>query len=100
LPKAQNYTVPPLFGADESAWPKFNCMTDVASLRGKPILFVTAKDAFDAQMNRNFHARLEAAGIAHTFREVDGTHTFRTVQETLPVLLDFFGEKLASPASR
>jgi len=100
LPKAQNYTVPPLFGADESAWPKFNCMTDVASLRGKPILFVTAKDAFDAQMNRNFHARLEAAGIAHTFREVDGAHVFRTVQETLPVILDFFGEKLASPASR
>jgi len=100
LPKAQNYTVSPLFGADESAWPQFNCMTDVAPLRGKPILFVTGKDAFDAEMNRNFHARLEAAGIAHTFREVDGTHTFRTVQETLPVLLDFFGEKLASPASR
>jgi S-formylglutathione hydrolase FrmB len=100
LPKAENYAVSPLFGTDESAWLKSNCMTDVAPLRGKPILFVTGKDAFDAQMNRNFHAKLEAAGIAHTFREVDGAHVFRTVQETLPVLLDFFGEKLASPASR
>ncbi len=89
LPKEQNHVVPPPFGKDESMWSKFNCMTSVEELRGKALLIVSAKGAFDAQMNRNFHARLLSAGIGHDFREVDGGHDFPTVQAMLPLMLDF-----------
>ena len=94
LPKEQNHSVPRPFGADESAWPAFNCMTSAEALRGKRILIVSAQGAFDAQMNRNFHARLAALGIPHEFREVEGGHDFPTVQATLPLLLDYLGAQL------
>jgi S-formylglutathione hydrolase FrmB len=96
LPKEENYPVSSLFGSDEKAWSAFNCMNKVESLRGKPVLFMTGKAAFDLQMNRNFDSVLKAAGIAHTFREVDGAHDFSTVQATLPALLEFFGDHFAS----
>jgi hypothetical protein len=60
------------------------------------VLFITGKAAFDAQMNRNFDAALTAAGIAHTFREVDGAHDFGTVRATLPALFDFLDKQLVS----
>lgn len=94
LPKEQNYPVSPLFGGDRTAWAKLNCMSDVEPLRGKPLLIITAGDAFDAQMNRNFHARLDAVGIAHEYREVAGAHDFPTVQATLPILLQFLEKNL------
>jgi S-formylglutathione hydrolase FrmB len=94
LPKHQNYPVSPLFGTDESAWPKYNCLNHVETLRGKRLLFVTGKDAFDAQMNRNFHAALDASNIVHTFREVEGAHDFSTVQASLPSLLEFLAAHL------
>jgi S-formylglutathione hydrolase FrmB len=96
LPKEKNYPVSSLFGADEKAWCSFNCMNEVESLRGKPVLFMTGKAAFDLQMNRNLDSVLKAAGIAHTFREVDGAHDFSTVRATLPVLLDFLSDQFAS----
>jgi hypothetical protein len=60
-----NYPVSSLFGSDEKAWCSFNCMNEVESLRGKPVLFMTGKAAFDLQMNRNLDSVLKAAGIAH-----------------------------------
>ena len=94
LPKEQNHGVPPPFGKDEGLWPTFNCMTSAEALRGKAILIVSAKGAFDAQMNRNFHARLSSAGISHEFREIEGGHDFKTVQSMLPVVLDFQEKQL------
>jgi S-formylglutathione hydrolase FrmB len=94
LPREQNFPIAPLFGGERNTWAKYNCMTDVEPLRGKRLLIVTAGNAFDVQMNRNFHARLDAAGIAHEFREVPGAHDFRTVQTTLPILFDFLEKKL------
>jgi S-formylglutathione hydrolase FrmB len=94
LPKEQNYPVSPVFGTDERAWPQFNCMSQVETLGGKRLLIITGKDAFDAQMNRNFHAALDAAGIAHAFREVEGAHDFPTAQATLPAMLQFLAEHL------
>ena len=96
LPKEQNYPVSSLFGTDEKAWRSFNCMSKIEALRRKAVLFVTGKAAFDAQMNRNLDAVLTAAGIAHTFREVDGAHDFPTVQATLPTLFDFLSEQITS----
>jgi enterochelin esterase-like enzyme len=58
---------------------------------------MTGKAAFDLQMNRNLDSVLKAAGIAHTFREVDGAHDFSTVRATLPALLDSLGEQFGSP---
>jgi S-formylglutathione hydrolase FrmB len=100
LPKEQNYPVSPLFGKKQDAWLAFNCMSKVEALRGKPVLFITGKDAFDAQMNRNFHAALEAAGINHTFQEVEGAHDFPTVQATLPAIFEFFAKHFSSSASK
>jgi putative tributyrin esterase len=97
LPKGKNYPVSSLFGSDEKAWCSFNCINEVESLRGKRVFFITGRAAFDAQMNRNFDSVLKAAGITHTFREVDGAHDFSTVRATLPALLDFLGEQFASP---
>ena len=99
LPKERNYPVSPLFGKDASSWPALNCITDVEPLRGKSLLIVSARGAFDVQMNRNFHARLDSMGITHTFQEVDGAHDFPTVQATLPMLFDFLRKHLASPLS-
>jgi S-formylglutathione hydrolase FrmB len=96
LPREQNFPVSPLFGKAPNSWPAFNCITDVEPLRGKSLLIVGARGAFDAQMNRNFHARLDSAGIAHTFKEVEGAHDFPTVQATLPMLFDFLASHLTS----
>ena len=96
LPKEQNFPVSALFGEAPGSWPALSCMTDVEPLRGKALLIVAARGAFDARMNRNFHARLDSAGIAHTFEEVDGGHDFPTVRATLPMLFDFLGERLRS----
>jgi S-formylglutathione hydrolase FrmB len=93
LPKNQNYTVPKVFGTDPEVWAKQTCMAHVERLRGKSILIVSGDRAFDTQMNRNFHAKLEAAGIAHTYREVDGGHTFAVVQATVPMMFAFFAER-------
>ena len=97
LPKEQNFPVSALFGKAPDLWPALNCITHVEPLRGKSLLIVCARGAFDAQMNRNFHARLESAGIAHTFKEVEGAHLFPTVQATLPLLFDFLESHLTSP---
>ena len=94
LPKEQNFPVSPLFGAEQSKWSQFNCITGVESLRGKPLLIIAAKDSFDAQMNRNFHTRLDAVGITHDFREVAGGHDFPTVLATLPGMLEFLERNL------
>jgi S-formylglutathione hydrolase FrmB len=55
---------------------------------------VSASQAFDAQMNRNFHAKLQSAGVPHTFREIDGGHVFSAVQATVPMLFEFMAAHL------
>jgi len=94
LPKHQNHSVSKVFGTDPKAWREQNCMAHAEALRGKSILIVAADEAFDTQMNRNFHTKLEAAGIPHVYREVEGGHTFSVVQATVPMLLEFMAENL------
>lgn len=94
LPKKQNFTVSKLFGTDEAVWAANNCMNHTEALRGKALFFITGTRAFDLQMNRHFHARLEAAGIPHTYREIEGGHTFPVVQQTVPLLLEFLTQHL------
>jgi S-formylglutathione hydrolase FrmB len=94
LPKEQNHTVPKVFGTDPSVWPKHNCMSYTEALRGKSILIVAANQAFDAQMNRNFHAKLESTGIPHKFHELEGGHVFSIVQASVPIMFDFLAEHL------
>jgi S-formylglutathione hydrolase FrmB len=95
LPKKENYTVPKVFGTDPAIWAKHNPMNHIDVLRGKSILIVAANQAFDTRMNRNFHAKLESAGIAHEYREVEGGHTFPVVQATVPMLLEFLAKRLS-----
>jgi S-formylglutathione hydrolase FrmB len=97
LPAEQNYPVPALFGRDEAARAKASCTADPEPLRGKAILVIAAKGAFDARMNRNFRDRLAAAGVPHEFHEVDGGHDFPTVRATLPQIWDFLDARFARP---
>jgi S-formylglutathione hydrolase FrmB len=83
------FGIPAVFGTDEQAWLRLNCMTGVERLRGKRVFIAAAKAAFDYPMNTRFRERLEAAGIAHDYRVLEGGHTFDTVRETLPMALDF-----------
>jgi S-formylglutathione hydrolase FrmB len=94
LPRHQNHSVPKVFGSDVSVWPKHNCMSHAGALRGKDILIVATTEAFDLQMNRNFHAQLEAVGIPHSYVEVEGGHVFPAVQATVPLLFEFMARRL------
>lgn len=98
LPREKNFRIPRVFGDDPEDWKRYNPMNSIENLRGKELLFVAPRKAFDIQMNRNFHQALEAAEIPHELREVDGAHDFDTVLATLPLLLRFMQESLVPKA--
>lgn len=90
LPEGQNYAVPQdPFGVDPAGWVAFNPLAGVESLRGKSLLVITAKDAFDRTMNVRFCAALDAADIPHDYRVLPGGHTLAVVHAALPLVLDF-----------
>jgi S-formylglutathione hydrolase FrmB len=95
LPKEQNFPVSPLFGVDQVTWARMNCMGSIEKVRGMPLFIGMGTTAFDSQMNRNFHAKLEASGITHVYREFQGGHTFSIVQESLPYMFAFLHEHLS-----
>ena len=47
-------------------------------------------------VNRQFHAHLEALGMAHEYAEVDGGHQWSTVNRELPAMLAFLARHLAA----
>ena len=63
--------------------------TDVA------IRFAVGADDHLLDVNRQFHAHLEALGMAHDYAEVDGGHEWRTVNRELPGMLAFLAAHLA-----
>jgi S-formylglutathione hydrolase FrmB len=99
IPREQNYRMSSVFGADPTEWPRLNCMTDAEQLRGRHLLFIAARGAFDYQMHLNFHQRLESLGIPHELREIEGGHTFPAVEAAWPQLLDFMESRLGSDGS-
>jgi S-formylglutathione hydrolase FrmB len=96
LPREQTYRMSPVFGTDPEQWRRLNCMTDAERLRGRQLLFIAGRRAFDYQMNLNFHQRLEGLGIPHELREIDGGHTFPAVQAAWPQMLDFMESRLGA----
>lgn len=99
LPPGQNYQVPvSRFGADPAVWRAQNPINDVAALRGKAILLITAEDAFDRTMNANFSAALTSAGLAHEYRCLAGGHSLATVEVAVVLVLDFFRRNTYQPS--
>ena len=89
LPASQNYPLPPALGQDPAYWQSVNCTVHAERLRGKRLACFTAHNAFDLQMNRNFHARLQTVGIPHHYAELDGSHVWATVSQAFPAMLKF-----------
>ncbi len=101
LPAGQNYTVPvDRFGTDLVVWAEFNPIDAVVTLRGKPLLLVTAGGAFDRTINENFSAALIAEKMAHRIIILEGGHTFDVVQVALPRVLAFVAENAGSATRR
>lgn len=96
LPIGQSYEVPiDRFGSDANVWQRFNPMTHAERLKAMSVLIVTADEAFDRTMNENFAARLKQLGIRHQWRSLKGKHTFDTVRQALPVVIDFMNQALS-----
>ncbi|NOY82438.1 MAG: hypothetical protein GXP31_15675 [Kiritimatiellaeota bacterium] len=93
LPERWNHAVPPVLGAQPR---QFNPILGAERLRGMRILLVTGDRAFDLRMNRNFHRRLDALRIPHTYRVLPGQgHTFACVRKALPQVVAFFRDCFA-----
>ena len=94
LPAAHNYDLAPVMGTEPADWQAINCLAGAERLRGQQIRILGARQAFDFQMNQNFHERLEALGINHGYEILTGAHDWPTVQRGLPLLLDFMASAL------
>lgn len=97
LPEGQDYPVPTdRFGDDPAVWRRLNPLHHAERLRNMDILIITADRAFDRTMNEHFAARLDELEIGHTWRVLDGGHTFAIVREAVPIVVDFMADALAS----
>lgn len=93
LPRHQNHSVPAVLGPEPE---RFNPMLRARELEGLDILLITGDGAFDVQMNRNFHAKLEQLRIAHEYIVLPGqAHTFACVEQCLEQVVRFFREVFA-----
>lgn len=98
LPEGQSYRVPvDRFGAEADVWRRLNPITHADRLRDTSILIVTADRAFDRTMNENFAGRLKNLGVRHEWRMLEGKHTFDTVRQALPMVIDFMTRSLEEP---
>jgi len=97
LPEGQSYPVQrKWFGNDPDAWKTFNPINNAGKLRGMKLLVITGKKCFTLTMNRNFVSRLKELGIPANYIELEGGHTFATVAEALPLMVDFMNRTIAS----
>lgn len=87
LPAEQNHSVPAVFG-DEKQWPSLNPIRKAEALQGKTVFLLTATEAFDCTMNRNFHRKLQELAIPHEYLEVPGGHRYEVVAAALPRLIE------------
>ncbi len=87
--KADNFGVSALFPQDESRWEQYQAARFPECFKGMNIIQFVGKTAFDAKMNRSFHAALLKANIPHEYVEVDGGHEWSVVEKGLPRLLEF-----------
>jgi S-formylglutathione hydrolase FrmB len=87
--KADNFGVSTLFPADESRWEQYQAARFPECFKGMNIIQFVGSSAFDAKMNRSFHAALLKANIPHEYIEVDGGHEWSVVEKGLPHLLEF-----------
>lgn len=88
-PPEYNHEVPAVFG-NPADWTAANPIHSVDRLRGKSIWFATADKSFDVAMNRELDRVLNRRGIPHTFKVIEGAHSFAVVAELLPKLLSAF----------
>jgi S-formylglutathione hydrolase FrmB len=95
LPKGQSYKVPVnRFGKDQSAWRKLNPINKAACLSKMKIMIITGQKSFDRTMNLNFADRLKKLNIPYTIKMLKGGHTFATVTESIPIIVDFMNKNL------
>ncbi len=90
LPSEQNHSVPSIFGATGQTQNGFNPLPHAQALKNMEIFLITADQAFDFTMNEHFHTKLSELDIAHEYIILNGTHTFDIVEESLPLVVDFF----------
>jgi S-formylglutathione hydrolase FrmB len=96
LPEGQSYKVPAdRFGEDRETWAALNPLNQAEALRGMELCLITGTTAFDRTMNVNFSQRITELGIPHTWRLVEGGHTFDVVRDTIPVVVSFMDQALA-----
>jgi S-formylglutathione hydrolase FrmB len=93
LPPEQNHSVPKVFGPP-AEWAALNPIREAEALRGKKLFLLTATEAFDRTMNRNFHERLNQLGIAHEYVEVPGAHRYDVIAAHLGRLLEFLDRSI------
>ncbi len=90
LPKGQSFKIPEeTFGTDPQVWNTVNPIFKTQALQGHPVLIIAGERAFDWTMNKNFLAELKRLGIDHEWVVLSQGHTFASVQEGLPLVINF-----------
>ncbi|MDQ8196116.1 alpha/beta hydrolase-fold protein [Coraliomargarita sp. SDUM461004] len=83
-----------VFGNDPTIWPEYNPLLRAHELSELTTLVVIGNKAFDRGMNERFVAALEIAGGSVTSQRLPSGHTFTSVQNGLPLVLDFMSRNL------
>ncbi len=96
LPTEQNHSVPSIFGTTQEQQESFNPLPLAANLKSMCLFLTTADQAFDFTMNEHFHEKLTELDIPHQYKVFEGSHTFSIVEESLPLVVDFFHESFSS----
>jgi S-formylglutathione hydrolase FrmB len=95
LPKGQDYPiVTERFGEKGELWKLHNPINFAGKLAGKNILILSGEQSFDFTMNLNFSKKLKRLSIKHTFKKIPGGHTFNTVKNLLPDVIQFMNKYL------
>jgi S-formylglutathione hydrolase FrmB len=71
-------------------------LVDRLKANGLPMLLDIGVDDFLINTNRDLHARLLAANVAHDYVERPGAHTWEYWENALPFQLLFFNKILKS----
>lgn len=83
-----------VFGDNPAIWPEYNPLLRAHELSEVATLVVIGDKAFDRGMNERFIAALEAAGGSVKSQRLLSGHTFASVQNGLPLVLDFMSRNL------
>lgn len=99
LPEGQSYDVPHTrFSTNPTTWRQFNPINHANKLKSTQLLIITADQAFDRTMNRNFADRLKELDIPFQFTQLKGTHSFDIVRKALPLVIRFMNKSLTPEA--